>query len=62
MVYEYDKKHLRERYHGNKAAMRKAGDCAIWTPERISILIHFSQTKKIIAGDVTISHTPKTTK
>lgn len=35
MIHEYDKKYLREHYKGNKAAMRNAGDCVIWTLERI---------------------------
>lgn len=35
MIYEYSKSYLRKEYNGNKAAMRKAGDCTIWTPERI---------------------------
>ena len=35
MIHEYDKKYLRKHYKGNKAAMRSAGDCVIWTPERI---------------------------
>ena len=35
MIHEYDKEYLHKHYHGNKTAMREAGDCVIWTQERI---------------------------
>lgn len=35
MIYEYSKSYLQKQYKGNKAAMRNAGDCIIWTQERI---------------------------
>ena len=43
MIYEYDKKHLRECYHGNKDAMRKVGDCVIWTQEHIQKCFAFGE-------------------
>ena len=41
MIYEYDKKYLREHYHGNMAQMRYIGDTFNWTPERIKAAFNY---------------------